>query len=281
MKILERFCQHNIDNPGFFFRFMEGSVILPVHQILMEERLQKILAKAGIASRRGAEQMIREGRVQINGQIVTELGRKADLSIDLITCNGKPIGAEQKMYVLLNKPAGYVTTLSDPQGRPIVSELVAQIPFRLFPVGRLDLETEGALLLTNDGDLSNAVLHPRFEVNKTYEALVAGSPSLENLHRLEQGIEVDGIMTRPAGIKVLQRRKTSTLVEVIIHEGKKRQVRKMFQAVNHRVIHLKRTAYGDLRLGNLPIGKYRILTQNDLKKIFSGKIPFTIKNIPA
>ena len=247
----------------------------------MEERLQKILAQAGIASRRGAEQLIRDGRIQINGQIVNEMGCKADLSLDTITCDGKPIDLERKYYILLNKPAGYVTTLSDPQGRPVVSDLVADIPLRLFPVGRLDLETEGALLMTNDGELGNAILHPRFEVNKTYEATVTGSPSLEKLTRLQQGIEIEGIKTRPAAIKVLKRRNDQTVVEIIIHEGKKRQVRKMFQAINHRVLHLKRTAYGALRLGTLPLGNYRVLTQNDLKKIFSGKIPFTIKNIPA
>lgn len=246
----------------------------------MEERLQKILAKAGIASRRSAEQLIRDGRIRINGQVVVEMGCKADPARDRITCDGKPIIFEEKLTLLLNKPAGYVTTLSDPQGRPIVSDLLGDIPFRLFPVGRLDFETEGALLMTNDGEMGNAILHPRFEVNKTYVALVSGSPSPDKLRRMEQGIELDGVKTRPAAVKVLKRFKDQTLIEVIIHEGKKRQVRKMFQAVHHRVLHLKRTAYGQLDLGALPLGKYRVLTTDDLKKIFSGKIPFTIKNIP-
>ena len=246
----------------------------------MEERLQKILAKAGIASRRSAEQLIRDGRIRINGQVVMEMGCKADPSHDRITCDGKPIVFEEKSYVLLNKPAGYVTTLSDPQGRPVVSDLINEIPLRLFPVGRLDLDTEGALLMTNDGELGNAILHPRFEVKKTYEALVTGAPSPEKLKRLEQGIEIDGGRTRPAIIRVLKQYKDQTLIEVIIHEGKKRQVRKMFQALNHRVLHLKRTAYGKLGLGTLPLGKFRVLAPDDLKKIFSGKIPFTIKNIP-
>jgi 23S rRNA pseudouridine2605 synthase len=246
----------------------------------MEERLQKILAKAGIASRRSAEQLIRDGRIRINGQVAMEMGCKADPSHDRITCDGKPIVFEEKSYVLLNKPAGYVTTLSDPQGRPVVSDLINGIPLRLFPVGRLDLDTEGALLMTNDGELGNAILHPRFEVKKTYEALVTGAPSPEKLKRLEQGIEIDGGRTRPAIIRVLKQYKDQTLIEVIIHEGKKRQVRKMFQALNHRVLHLKRTAYGKLGLGTLPLGKFRVLAPDDLKKIFSGKIPFTIKNIP-
>jgi len=246
----------------------------------MEERLQKILAKAGIASRRSAEQLIRDGRIRVNGQVVMEMGCKADPAHDQITCDGKPMAFEEKVYVLLNKPAGYVTTLSDPQGRPVVTDLLTEIPLRLFPVGRLDLDTEGALLMTNDGELGNSIIHPRFEVKKTYEALVVGCPTPDKLNRLEQGIELDGFRTRPAAIRVLKRHKDQTLIEIVIHEGKKRQVRKMFQALNHRVLHLKRTAYGQLKLGTLPLGKYRVLTPDDLKKIFSGKIPFTIKNIP-
>jgi len=247
----------------------------------MEERLQKILAKAGIASRRQAEQLIRDGRIRLNGQVVSEMGLKVDPTRDTITCDGKQINLENKIYILLNKPAGYVTTLADPQGRPVVSDLVAHIPLRLFPVGRLDLETEGALLMTNDGELGNAILHPRFEINKTYEATVMGSPSTAKLKLLEQGIEIEGVKTRPAAIRVLKRHQDQTVVEIIIHEGKKRQVRKMFQAIHHRVLYLKRTAYGNLRLGALPVGKYRLLTPDDLKRIFSEKIPFTIKNIPA
>jgi 23S rRNA pseudouridine2605 synthase len=246
----------------------------------MEERLQKILAKAGLASRRSAEQLIRDGRIHVNGQRVQEMGHKADPACDLITCDGKPISFEKKVYILLNKPAGYVTTLSDPQGRPVVTDLLSDIPLRLFPVGRLDLDTEGALLMTNDGALANSILHPSFEVKKTYEALVSGSPSSESLKHLEQGIEIEGIRTRPATVRILKRTPTQTLIKIIIHEGKKRQVRKMFQAIHHRVLHLKRTAYGRLGLGALPLGKYRILSTNDVKKIFSDKNPFTIKNIP-
>ena len=248
----------------------------------MEERLHKILAQAGIASLRSAEQLILAGRVRVNGEVVLAMGLKVDPERDTISFDGKPIKpAQPTIYVLLNKPAGYVTTMADPQGRPTVADLVAELPQRLFPVGRLDLETEGALLMTNDGELGNVVLHPRYNVNKTYEALVTGSPAPERLRLLEQGLEIDGARTSPAAIRVLERRGGQTLVEIVIHEGKKRQVRKMFQAINHRVVHLRRTAYGDLRLGALPSGKYRFLSPNDLKKIFSGKIPFTIKNIPA
>ena len=245
----------------------------------MEERLQKIIAQAGIASRRGAEQLIREGRICLNGQIVKTMGIKVDPARNVITFDGKPLCFEQKCTLLLHKPAGYVTTLSDPQGRPIVSDLLTDLPQRLFPVGRLDLETEGALLMTNNGALSHAILHPRFGVNKTYEATVTGVPDRKKLDLLEQGIEIEGSTTSPAKIRLLKRYHDQSLVEIIIHEGKKRQVRKMFQAINHHVLYLKRTAYGDLRLGALPVGKYRLLGQEDLKKIFSEKIPFTIKNI--
>ena len=247
----------------------------------MEERLQKILAQAGIASRRGAEQLIHEGRVRVNGEVVREMGTKVDLTVDTVTVDSKPIRIEQKIYILLHKPAGYVTTLSDPQGRPTVSDLIADIPQRLFPVGRLDLDTEGALLMTNDGELGNVILHPRYEVNKTYEATVRGMPSRDQLRQLEEGIEIEGTMTRPASIKVIAKSQAQSMIQVIIHEGKKRQVRKMFKAIKHEVLYLKRTAYGNLRLGTLSSGKYRILSQNDLKKIFPAKIPFTIKNIPA
>lgn len=244
----------------------------------MEERLQKILAKAGIASRRTAEQMIRAGRIRINGQVVMTMGCKADPSRDQITFDGNLLAFEQKIYLLLNKPSGYVTTLSDPQGRPVVTDLITDIGTRLFPVGRLDLETEGALLMTNDGDLANRILHPSFEVTKTYEALVTGLPTKETLARLKSGIEIDGALTRPATLRVLQRHTRQTLVEIVIHEGKKRQVRKMFQAVGHRVLHLRRTAYGRLLLGGLPPGEYRILNQGDLKKIFQKKILYNQKH---
>ncbi len=245
----------------------------------MEERLQKILAQAGIASRRAAEQLIREGRIRIDGQVVRAMGVKADPDKNRITCDGKAIRAEHHLTVLLHKPAGYVTTLSDPQGRPIVSDLLAGLDLRLFPVGRLDLDTEGALLMTNDGALSHAILHPRFGVNKTYEALINGIPGQDKLRLLARGIELDGYTTSPAKVRLLRHSQEQSLVEIIIHEGKKRQVRKMLQTVGHRVLHLKRTAYGSLRLGTLPSGQYRILGQEDLKKIFPRQNPFTIKKI--
>lgn len=246
----------------------------------MEERLQKILAKAGIASRRKAEELIRTGRVAVDGRIVTELGTRIDPQKSTITFDGKPLVREKIIYIMLNKPAGYVTTLSDPQGRPIVTDLLHNIPQRVFPVGRLDYETEGALILTNDGNLGQYIQHPRYEVNKTYVATVSGKPSARNIRQLETGIMVDGRKTWPATVRILEQKQAETVLELTIHEGKKRQVRKMLAAIGHPVRNLTRTAYGRLRLGNLPPGKYRFLTENDLKKIFSGKIPFTFKKIP-
>ncbi len=245
-----------------------------------KERLQKVLARAGVASRRRAEELIRCGRISVNGRVVTGMGYRVDPAQDRIAFDGRPVQLEKKVYILLNKPAGYVTTLADPQGRPIVTDLVRDVGQRIFPVGRLDLDSEGALLLTNDGALANHILHPRYEVNKTYEVELKKTPSRQDLRHLEEGILLDGRKTWPARLRILSRAPGRTIVEIIIHEGKKRQVRKMFQTKGFPVIRLKRTAYGDLKIGALPSGKYRFLGKNDLKKIFSGKIPFTIKNIP-
>jgi len=246
----------------------------------MEERLQKILARAGIASRRKAEEMILQGRVTVDGNTVTELGVKADPALAIITVDGEPISREEKIYILLNKPTGYVTTLSDPQGRPIVTDLLTNISQRVFPVGRLDYDTEGALILTNDGRLGQFIIHPSHEVSKTYVATVRGKPSSSALNKLQVGIDLDGHTTWPAKVRIIDGDSRITTLELIIHEGKKRQVRRMLAAIGHPVLTLKRTAYGDLKLGNLPVGSFRLLTKKDLKKVFSGKIPFTFKKIP-
>ncbi|MCI5113802.1 MAG: rRNA pseudouridine synthase [Candidatus Electrothrix sp. AW1] len=232
------------------------------------ERIQKVIAHAGICSRRKAEEYIAQGRVKVNGTTVTQPGLKVDPQQAVVSVDGKPLQKEKKVYVLLHKPRGYVTTLSDPQGRPIVTDLLPDIKERLFPVGRLDLDSEGALLLTNDGALTNQVLHPRYEVKKTYQATVRGFPKKADLQRLEQGIVLDNIKTWPAQLRILKKKKDATVVEIILHEGKKRQVRKMFQAVGYPVIRLKRTAYGRLHIGNLSEGTYRFLVKNDLKKLF-------------
>ncbi|MEJ2688842.1 MAG: pseudouridine synthase [Deltaproteobacteria bacterium] len=240
---------------------------------MAELRLQKILAAAGICSRRKAEELIARGQVAVDGEVVTELGRRVDPRLHTITCQGEPVSAaKEKIYLLLNKPKGYVTTVRDPQGRPIVLDLVKEVGARLFPVGRLDQDTSGALLLTNDGDFAQKILHPRYEIERTYRAEVAGRPTAEKLRELKTGIVIDGQRTWPARIRVLGRKGVAaTVIEVIIHEGKKRQVRRMFDAIGHPVQELCRTAYGGLQLGTIAVGSYRRLLKGDLEKIFSKK----------
>ena len=235
-----------------------------------EERLQKILAKAGIASRRNAEELIRQGKVTVDGKVVTEMGCRVDPDKQRVAFEGRPLRLEEeKIYILLNKPRGYVTTLSDPQGRPIVSSLLTGITSRVFPVGRLDFDTEGALILTNDGDFAERILHPRFEIERTYQAEVRGQPAPEKIRALKEGIELEGKKTWPAKVHIIAEEKATTTLEITIHEGRKRQVRMMFAAIGHRVLALKRIAYGGLQLGTLPTGKYRRLTPTDLALISS------------
>jgi 23S rRNA pseudouridine2605 synthase len=240
---------------------------------MAEIRLQKILAAAGICSRRKAEELIAQGQVAVDGVVVTELGRRVDPQLHTITCKGRPLAApEEKIYLLLNKPKGYVTTTRDPQGRPIVLDLVKVVRARLFPVGRLDQDTSGALLMTNDGDFAQKILHPRYEIERTYRAQVTGRPTVEKLRELEAGIVLDGQRTWPARVRVIGRKgDAATIIEVIIHEGKKRQVRRMFDAIGHPVQELSRIAYGGLQLGAIAVGSYRRLSKRDLEKIFSKK----------
>ena len=234
----------------------------------MQERLQKVLAKAGIASRRKAEELIRRGKVRVDGKVITEMGTKVDPETQDIECEGVALDPqEEKVYILLHKPAGYLSTVDDPQRRPIVTDLLKNIKERVYPVGRLDLDTEGALLLTNDGELAQKILHPSHEVNKTYVAKVKGRPDKKKLDALSKGIELEGKKTWPANIEVLKSEVESTTIQITIHEGRKRQVRKMFDALGHPVLKLKRTAYGQLELGGLRSGKYRFLTPADIKFI--------------
>lgn len=232
-------------------------------------RLQKYLAGCGVASRRKAEEIIVEGRVSVDGKVITAMGAQIDPATQEIRLDGKLVTAhDDLLYILLNKPQGYVTTMSDPQGRPIVTSLLSGIKARLFPVGRLDLDTEGALILTNDGELAQKIQHPSYEVTKTYEAQVLGRPSEKMLQRLAQGILLEGKKTAPASLMLIARQSGTSSIRITIHEGRKRQVKKMFQAIGHPVVHLKRIAYGHLFLQGLATGKYRILTPEDLKKIF-------------
>jgi pseudouridine synthase len=223
----------------------------------MTQRLQKILAQAGVSSRRKSEELILAGRVAVNGKIVRELGAKAD-DADEITVDGKKILREKKIYLVLHKPAGVVTTAFDPQGRPTVMDFVPR-DVRLFPVGRLDFDTSGLLILTNDGEWANKLSHPSNEVKKTYIATLRGKPSRENLQRFRRGIKIDGRLTAPAEIKILREENAHTVAEITIREGRNRQVRKMCDAINCPVIALKRVAIGDVKLGDLPVGKWREL----------------------
>ena len=236
---------------------------------MAEERLQKVLAAAGVCSRRQAEKLISDGRVTVDGRVVDTLGSKVDPTRQKISVDGRPLSqsATRLVYYLLNKPRGYVTTMSDPQGRPLVTSLLKGVKERVFPVGRLDIDTSGALILTNDGDLTQKVLHPSNEINRTYLARVTGKPSETQLNSLRQGILLESRKTWPARIRVVAADRDSTSIEITIHEGRKRQVRKMFAAIGHPVRELTRTAYAKLELGNLPLGHFRELTQKDLEKL--------------
>lgn len=228
-------------------------------------RLNKYIAHAGIASRRKADELTINGNVKINGLTMREPGYNVKPG-DVVEVNGQRISGEEKMeYVLLNKPKGYITSMQDEKGRPVVTELVADVDARLFPVGRLDYNTSGMLILTNDGDLTYRLTHPRHQVTKTYRALVSGVLSKEKLFRLRKGVDIGGFVTSPAQVKIIRQAERSAVVDITIHEGKNRQVRKMFAAVGNPVQELQRTAIGDLRLGRLKEGHYRKLTRNEIE----------------
>lgn len=237
------------------------------------ERLQKVMARAGVASRRHSEELIQAGRVTVNGRVVTELGTKVVAGKDIIEVDGRPLGKpESLVYVLLNKPKGYVTTLYDPEGRDKVTDLLGdEIGQRIYPVGRLDYDTEGLLLLTNDGELANALMHPAKQVKKTYIAKVRGVPGPAKLRALEKGIELDDGPTAPADVKVLEvKAPNSAVVSIRIHEGRNRQVRRMFEAVGHEVIHLRRITLGPLHLKDLPVGQWRELTEQEVRELYNA-----------
>src|SRR5512136_2062623 len=234
----------------------------------MEERIQKIMAAAGIASRRAAEEIILEGRVRVNGAVVTELGAKADPDRDHIKVDGKLINPKQpKTYLMLNKPVGCVTTMFDPEGRPTVTELLKGVRVRVYPVGRLDFDTEGLLLLTNDGDFAYRVTHPSHELPKTYQVKVKGVLEDRQIEHLEQGVFLKDGKTAPARVKKLRKEEANSWVEITIHEGRKRQVRRMIDHTGHSVIKLKRVRVGNLGIGDLPLGSFRHLTPDEVKAL--------------
>ena len=234
------------------------------------ERLQKILSQAGIASRRASERLMLEGRVTVNGEPVRELGTKADAAQDDIRVDGRRLKLpERHRYILLNKPRGYVTTRSDPQRRPTVIDLLQGVHEYLYPVGRLDYDSEGLLLLTNDGDLAARLTHPSHGVARVYEAAVAGVPDEHDMRRLARGLVIDGRRTAPADVRLLPagRRTSTATLQITIREGRNRQVRKMFDAIGHPVDHLSRIAIGPLRDGRLKRGRWRDLTEDEVRRL--------------
>ncbi|HHY82063.1 MAG TPA: rRNA pseudouridine synthase [Clostridiales bacterium] len=242
-------------------------------------RLQKYMAHCGVGSRRKCEELIRQGRVFVNGSQVTEMGTLVDPNNDVVTLDQKQILKlnNDKIYLLLNKPRGVITSVFDPFGRKTVLEHIGWKGSRIYPVGRLDYDTEGLLILTNDGEFAYEMMHPKHRVEKEYYCVVKGSPKPENLSRLRQGIDIGGFVTSPAEVTLLSKNKESSVFRVVIKEGKNRQVRRMFDAINHPVVYLRRERIGNLRLGSLKPGQWRYLSEkevNDLKRISGGSMQY-------
>jgi len=232
----------------------------------MPERLQKILSARGVASRRKAEEMIEQGLVSVNGKTAV-LGDTADPEVDEILVEGKPLPEKQThVYILLNKPRGYVTTLSDEKGRPNAAQLVADCGVRVYPVGRLDMDSEGLLLFTNDGDFANALMHPKLEIKKTYDTWVTGYlPGAEI--RLSKPVTLDGYTIRPPKVQLIRAEGNRARFRITIHEGRNRQVRRMCEAAGMTVTRLRRIKEGSVQLGDLPVGKWRYLTAEEVAKL--------------
>lgn len=233
----------------------------------MEERLQKYMARCGVASRRRSEEIIASGKVKVNNTVITEPGFKIDFNSDSVEVDGKLIKPEEKkLYIALNKPAGYISSVSDEKGRRTIMELV-EVEERIYPIGRLDYDTTGLILLTNDGEIYNKIIHPRMEKNKIYLASIEGFLSSIEIEKLEMGIDIGGYITAPANVKIIREFRNSIDVELTIHEGKNRQIRKMFEAIGHNIINLKRISIGEIKLGNLKEGLWRNLTEKELDYI--------------
>lgn len=240
----------------------------------MQERLQKLIAQAGIASRRAAEQLIAAGEVSVNGEIITEPGTKADPETDHIKVGGKlineKISRRENVYVLLNKPKGYLSSAADPEGRKLVTDLVSQKFGKLHPVGRLDYNTEGLIILTNDGKFTNLVASSK-TVAKVYEVKVKGLPNANAINKLRRGVRLeDGFKTAPAEIKELKHTENNGWYEVTLHEGHNQQIRKMFDSVGHSVVKLKRISIGHIKDDRIAVGAYRLLDEDEIKAFQNG-----------
>ena len=235
------------------------------------ERLQKYIARCGAASRRAAEQMILDGRVTVNKSVVTELGTRVDMDNDKVFLDGNRLLPEKKLYyIMLNKPKGYISTADDERGRRTVTELVEDLEARLYPVGRLDYDSEGLLFLTNDGDFTFRMTHPGNKVKKKYQVVVSGIPQYEDIQKLRKGVDIGDYVTAPAQVTLAKEQERTAQLNITIHEGKNRQVRRMCEAVGYPVLRLKRVNIGGVPLGNLPTGKWRHLTEAELKKLTGG-----------
>lgn len=233
-------------------------------------RLQKFMAKAGVASRRKSEDIILQGRVKVNGEKITKLGTKVNPNIDIVEVDNIKINLEnKKVYILLNKPVGYVTTVKDEFNRKTVLDLIKGVKERIYPVGRLDYDTSGLLILTNDGDVTYKMTHPSFEIDKVYIGTVKGVPTEDEMKRFEEGLIIDGYKTAPAKIEILKRNSDDSTLKITIHEGRNRQVRKMCEAINHPIIKLKRVSMGELTLSSLKVGKWRFLSKEEIKYLKS------------
>lgn len=237
-------------------------------------RLQKFLAEAGVASRRKSEELIAAGKVRVNNKLA-KIGDSVDPATDTVTVYGKRVARSNNLYyILLNKPRGYVTTMDDDLGRKCVTELVSDIKERIYPVGRLDRVSEGALLMTNDGAFANAMMHPSRHVPKTYRVTVRAEVTKSQVEKLSSGIELDGRMTAPAEVHVIDKAEDRSVLEIVLYEGRNRQIRRMCESLELEVIRLKRIAVGNVRLGTLPVGKYRDLTEKEIHSllVMSGAV---------
>ncbi|AHD05142.1 pseudouridine synthase [Paenibacillus larvae] len=237
----------------------------------MEERLQKVLAAAGVASRRKCEEIILAGRVEVNDKVVSTLGVKVNPHQDVIKVDGRAIQNQEKIYILFNKPKGVITSVSDPEGRRVVGDFLKGIKERVYPVGRLDYDTEGLLILTNDGEFANMVTHPRHHVSKTYHATVKGVPHGSVLEKLREGVKLEDGMTAPAEVEYhdIDPDKKQSVISITIYEGKNRQVRRMFEAVGYPVTRLKRVKFGSIPLVGLPRGKFRRMRKEEVQALLN------------
>ncbi len=234
----------------------------------MEQRINRILSLSGVTSRRKADELIKSGRVSVNGKKIFELGAKAVWGKDSIKLDGKEIlGPKKRVYIMLNKPFGYITSMNDPQERPVVTDLIRDIPERLYPVGRLDFDSIGLLILTNDGDFAYRLTHPKYHVARTYKVTIDGGVNEETIERLKNGIQLEDGFSGASKATLIRQSNNRSIIRITVTRGKNRMVRRMVEAVGCKVIQLMRTGFGELELGNLKIGKYRVLTGDEVNSL--------------